>query len=55
MNVETGSGVCEPVVVSFSGWMTHSESYWASPDKHLAAWVTHPTIGKRKRVTLALY
>lgn len=28
---------CEPVVVSFSGWMTHSESHRTSPDKHRAA------------------
>lgn len=41
MNVEASSlpvTLCEPVVVSFSGWMTHSESRWASPDRHVTAW-----------------
>lgn len=41
VNVEMSSlpmTLCELVVVSFSGWMTHCESYWASPGKLGAAW-----------------
>lgn len=53
MNVETGFWpvtVCEPEVVSFSGWMTQTESQRASPGRHETVWDTSnfPLIQKRQ-------
>ncbi len=58
MNVKTSFQpvtVREPVVVSFSGWMTHCESLWACPDKlNCVGYKQFSRVGRRKSVTPAL-